>query len=328
MFFFVAYAYKTTTVRSDGYNPSMYEYSTLMAVSAVFAASLYNGMNTHSWNWWVFACVIIGPALVFFYTLIYSAISPGWIWTLVYGNNHYLLQSPVFWFGWLFTLIVALAPRYLIRYVKETYITTDIDILKVVGKFDKDHDYYSDPLIPGGLQEKQRFEAHYRNDSEGSTPDTVPMLTRTRTDMSGRAISTRGFAFDQADGMGDTAVGRPLRTWTSRTSAPAGQRIQPTGRARSGSVTQRLAQAIGFPSGPPRGNASATGTSRKKSSIFNRKRSNTRGSVISSGSEQTDHRGPSSPGRASPQSHAGQTPPDRTEVLDSTQPSLSSNRIS
>lgn len=317
MFFFVYYSYSTTTTRTDGYNPSMYEFSTLMAVSAVWAANLYNGLNTHAWNWWVVFAVAFGSVLIVLYTLIYSAISPGWIWTYVYGNNHYLWRSAIFWFGWVFTLIVALAPRYLVRYVKETYFGTDVDILKYLGKSDPQHDYHADPLIPGGLQELQRAE-HEAARARGEEPDITPVLTRTRTDMSGRAVSTRGFAFDQADGMGETTLGRPLRTWTSRSSVPASasaRRMPPTTRPRSGSV-KKFAQALGFPT---KMNPSASGATRKKSSIFGRKRSNTRGSAISGGS--TDVQEQSHPPTLPEESYAGETLPDRPEIPDPTQAS-------
>ena len=45
VFFFVLYSYNTTTTRSDGKNPAMYEFSTLMAVAAVIAANFYNGLK-------------------------------------------------------------------------------------------------------------------------------------------------------------------------------------------------------------------------------------------------------------------------------------------
>lgn len=278
-----------------------------MAMSAVWAANLYNGMNTSAWNWWVLGSVLFGMVLIVLYTLIYSAISPGWIWTLVYGNNHYLWRACYFWFGWVFTLIVALAPRYIVRYIKENYWTTDIDILKIVGKLDPDHDYYSDPLIPGGLQEEQLLARE-----RGQTAPTSPILNRTRTDMSGRNISTRGFAFDQADGMGETAVGRPLRTWTSRSSAAAG-RMPPTTRPRSNSV-KRIVQRLGFPvnrTNPPPSGSRRT----RKSSIFNRRRSNTRGSETVSEEPPTNE-----DGTLAEQSYSGELP-NRPEIPDPTQAS-------
>lgn len=100
-----------------------------MAISAVLAANLYNGLNTRSWNWWVLAGVLIGPVLILLYTAVYAAFAPGLLWTYIYGFNHFLWPSAYFWLGLLFTIILSLLPRYLYRYVQENYYPTNIDIL-------------------------------------------------------------------------------------------------------------------------------------------------------------------------------------------------------
>lgn len=70
-----------------------------MAIIAVITANFYNGFNTYSWNWWVLAGVLLGPVLILCYTAVYASISPGWIWTSVYGLNKFLWPSAYFWFG-------------------------------------------------------------------------------------------------------------------------------------------------------------------------------------------------------------------------------------
>lgn len=107
-----------------------------MAMSAVFAANLYNGLNTKSWNWWIFGGVIIGPILITGYTGVYSAFTPTFIWTYVYGNNTFLWPSAYFWLTMLFTILISLLPRYFYRFYQETYFPTDIDILTWVAKQD------------------------------------------------------------------------------------------------------------------------------------------------------------------------------------------------
>jgi phospholipid-translocating ATPase len=237
-FFFVLYAYDVTTTRSDGWQPALYEFSTLMILAVVIAANLYNGLNTHTWTIWVFIAVAIGPVIIIAYTVIYSAIRPGWIWTYVFGNNIYLLTSPIFWFGWVFCVILSLAPRFLTRYYKELYRPTDFDLLKILGKYEPNHDYYHDPAIPGGYQADQAKKA-----AAARAQRKAPGLARVATDMSGLApVQSRGFGFDQEDGIGDIAVGKPLRTYTSNSL----HSDKPTRRARSGSV-RRVAEAIGFP---------------------------------------------------------------------------------
>ena len=130
--------------------------------------------------------------------------------------------------------MVALLPRYLVRYYKELYYPSDVDILKWVGKNNPDQcvvvrhntddasddsscsDYYNDSHIPGGaaaLATRQRT----REQGLGESLLPTPNLTRQRTDMSLglEPINSRGFAFDQEDRMGETAVGRSLRNYNS-----------------------------------------------------------------------------------------------------------------
>ena len=70
VFFFIFYAYATTTTaRSDGYAVYQYEFATTMAIAAVIAANLFNGLNTRAWTGWVFFAVAVGPVLVLAYTV-------------------------------------------------------------------------------------------------------------------------------------------------------------------------------------------------------------------------------------------------------------------
>lgn len=107
-----------------------------MAIAAIYTANLYNGLNTHTWTWWVVFSVIIGPILITGYTGVYSAFTPSLIWTYVYGNNVFLWPSAYFWLGTLFTIVVSLIPRYLVRYIKENYYSSDIDVLAWISKHD------------------------------------------------------------------------------------------------------------------------------------------------------------------------------------------------
>lgn len=136
IYFFLLYAYDTTSARKDGYDVDMFEFSTVMAIAAVLAANFYNGLNTHSWNWWVLFGVLIGPVLILAYTAVYSAFPPSLLRTEVYGNNTYLWPSAYYWLGMLFTILLSLLPRYLYRFYKENYYPTDIDVLAWVAKVD------------------------------------------------------------------------------------------------------------------------------------------------------------------------------------------------
>jgi phospholipid-translocating ATPase len=107
-----------------------------MAMAAVYAANLFNGLETRSWNWWVLGGVLLGPVLITGYTAVYSAFTPSFIWTYVYGNNVFLWPSAYFWLTMLFTILLSLFPRYMYRYYQENYYPDDINVLAWLSKAD------------------------------------------------------------------------------------------------------------------------------------------------------------------------------------------------
>ena len=109
-----------------------------MAIAAVFAANMYNGLNTKSWTWWVFGSVLFGPVIILGYTAVYSGLPPSLLPSFVWGNNFFLWPSAYFWFGNVITIVLSLLPRFLYIYIKENYFPTDIDILTWVAKNDPD----------------------------------------------------------------------------------------------------------------------------------------------------------------------------------------------
>ncbi|CAK5277213.1 unnamed protein product [Mycena citricolor] len=140
IFFFILYTYDTTTARSDGYAVYQYEFATTMAIAAAMVANLFNGLNTNVWTGWVFFAVLLGIVLIWGYTAIYSLISPGWIRTPVYGNDHYLFRSAYFWLALIFAVILALAPRFLWKAYQSCFRPSDLDILRYISKIEPDHD--------------------------------------------------------------------------------------------------------------------------------------------------------------------------------------------
>lgn len=192
-----------------------------MAIAAVFAANMYNGLNTRSWTWWVFGGVLFGPVIILIYTAVYNALPPSLIWTTVYGYNIFLWPSAYFWLGTLFTIVLSLIPRYLYRFVKEVYFPSDVDILGWTDKVDPKHDWINDEYMPRG---PPKFEDYPKDEDEPAPLFTTATRTSTRHsvrqdayalgrvstqasmthDMSTGATregAGRGYGFDQADNM-------------------------------------------------------------------------------------------------------------------------------
>jgi phospholipid-translocating ATPase len=200
IYFLTLYAYRTPSARSDGFDVAQYEFATTMAMAAILAANLFNGLNTNVWTGWVFFAVAFGIVFSWVYTAIYSIISPGWFSTPVYGNDHFLFLSPYYWFCIVLTVIIALAPRYLLKAYKFIFAPDDIDIMRWARKVDKTRDFGREAHI-GGMsrlrpQEASRSgTASRRSSFEGERP-TPSLRNASRTDMStGLRSVHRGFDF-------------------------------------------------------------------------------------------------------------------------------------
>jgi len=288
-FFLIMFAYDSTSARTDGLDVSMIEASTVVIVAIIIVCNLFHGLDQTIWNWWLFAFVFFGPVLIMLYTAVYSAIKPGWIWTYAYGNNHFLWPSAYWWFGILITIILSLAPHYLMKYYQEMYYPNDLQILRYVDRKHPNHDFQADDQMPF----KRENEKYAEEESAQKKPEEPPVLERVKSetpschpirpeiirsrtslthDMATGQLSPhgRGFNFDQADGVGEYAVGNRLRRYntsvlslggviveeanTSRTpSKPKQTTIM--GRERSRSVRLgNLQRAFGASFGPHQSN--------------------------------------------------------------------------
>ncbi|KAG8858770.1 hypothetical protein FRB96_004907 [Tulasnella sp. 330] len=259
IFFFIYYAYMTTTSRNDGYNGYQFEFSTTMVMAAVIIVNLFNGLNTFAWTGWVWFSVSIGIILVWAYTAIYSLISPGWFHTWVYGNDHYLFQSADFWFGIMIATPLAIGPHYVFKAIKVLYYPDDIDMLRWLRKTHPEHDIASDTQITGRLTRTKSApfddtrsmvssafsddnEATPRRSTQGGRPsmdgrDPRDPRLGSRTDMStGMPPSSRGFDFSMEErGIAMQRVqSRLSERHQSRVSLPG--LAEPSTKRRRGSI--------------------------------------------------------------------------------------------
>lgn len=195
IYFILCYTYHVTTTRGDGWEVYKDEMSTTMAIGAVMAANLFSGLNIDAWSWWVVFAVWVGPFLIWVFTAIYSIVPPTTYFSGVYGNDIFLFRSAACWFGWPFVLIMALMPRYLYKYWRQNFGTNDIDLMRLVRKYNPNVNVYTDPRLGGHFKrEVSEVEApldryptdgfgHHYNDNfemmapydEGNTSDSFQM---------------------------------------------------------------------------------------------------------------------------------------------------------
>lgn len=214
IYFIITYTYYTTTTRSDGYGIALYEYSTTMVFATVIAVSLFNGLNTNVWTAWVFFAIFIGIVILWLFTVIYDAISPGWMVTNLYGNNHYLLASAYFWLSQPLVIAIALLPRYLYRAWQLGYAPGDLEMLRYLRKTRPDLDLTtlrSEPVRTKPYAPSRPRPSRYKSQASSvySSADDLSLDLRrvqdprcaSRTDMSTGIRSVhRGFDFATEEG--------------------------------------------------------------------------------------------------------------------------------
>jgi len=201
-------------------------------------------MNTYAWTGWVFFAVLIGPVLVWLFTVVYSDISPGWFYVAVFGNDYFLFRSAYFWLCGLFVFFISLLPRYIAKAAKITFWPDDLDILRVIKKYNPNLDVEKHRLL-GGHWRKDQEES--QSDFEEQSQPRPPIYSRpslgSRTDMStGLNYVHRGFDFvTEEDGV---SIQRIQSNLSNRHAARQRERIDEEGP----SETVRASQYSLFPS--------------------------------------------------------------------------------
>ncbi|KAK0455620.1 uncharacterized protein EV420DRAFT_1644405 [Desarmillaria tabescens] len=244
IFFFILYGYFSPTSRADGYEQYLLEFSTTMVFSGVIVVNLFNGMNTHVWNGWVFFAVFIGIILVWLYTITHDAISPDW-----FVNSIYLFRSALFWLSLPITVCVSLAPRYVAKAWKFGFAPDDVDILRYIRKVHPDRDLRSTHHEEGiGLQAMKRpvygddvlsrrasYASMVAGPSRLGLHSAVDIRSASRTDMS-TGIRSVHRGFDFATEEGGVAISRMQSHLSERRSSSRNLTEFPSmaGRHKSG----------------------------------------------------------------------------------------------
>ena len=198
-----------------------------MALAGTLVANLYTGFNSNAWTAWLFFAVSIGLFVEWLYTVrpyiflclflssdivqvIYSALSPSFIVTQVYGNNQFLFTSAYFWLSLPLTIFISLAPRYLLKAWKFTYDPGDLETFQYLQRKYPNQDlsrFSGSEHVPilSRLKERRRTSLASGRSSRASsvaslerqsTRASVDLRMRSRTDMStGLVTVDRGFDF-------------------------------------------------------------------------------------------------------------------------------------
>ncbi|KAI9364414.1 hypothetical protein DFJ73DRAFT_809180 [Zopfochytrium polystomum] len=147
---------------------------TLLAISVIVTVNLYNGINTSFWCWITFMGILLSLIIWFAYLIVFvrSADSTS------YGQLDVTMQEPAFYLTIPVILSFVFLPRFVCRYISQTYFPTDLEIVREVQKFfwtpstvlrtelavKDDHD------VDGRTSAQENFNAGHDGQAGGSQP--------------------------------------------------------------------------------------------------------------------------------------------------------------
>ncbi|KAF5353971.1 hypothetical protein D9756_007010 [Leucocoprinus leucothites] len=153
---------------------SLADFGTTVAVAAIFSANTYVGLNTHYWTIMTWIVVVGSTLVMLLWILVYS-----FFMSIDFVDEVLILFGGIqFWATVVITALLALAPRFVVKFVSTVFFPLDKDIVRemwVMGdlkdrlgikhrkeKKNKDRD-----LSPSNLEAAPMFhEQHSRSTSE------------------------------------------------------------------------------------------------------------------------------------------------------------------
>ncbi|KIM51232.1 hypothetical protein SCLCIDRAFT_33615 [Scleroderma citrinum Foug A] len=145
---------------------SLADFGTTVAVGAIFAANTYVGMNTNYWTFitWI---VVIGSSLVMIlWVVIYSYLPPNNFFTstgMFVDEIEILFGNLMFWSTVVFSVLVALAPRFVYKYAQSTYWPLDKDIVREMW-------------VGGDLKDRLGIKRRKKSKNTHSDLESAPMI--------------------------------------------------------------------------------------------------------------------------------------------------------
>ncbi|CDO76204.1 hypothetical protein BN946_scf184819.g4 [Trametes cinnabarina] len=105
---------------------SLADFGTTVSVAAIIAANTYVGLNTHYWTVITWIIVVGSSVVMLLWIAIYSAFP-----SIDFVDEVVVLFGEVtFWASVLISVVIALGPRFLVKFVRTTYWPLDKDIVR------------------------------------------------------------------------------------------------------------------------------------------------------------------------------------------------------
>ncbi|KAI8973092.1 phospholipid-transporting ATPase 1 [Trametes punicea] len=105
---------------------SLADFGTTVSVAAIIAANTYVGLNTHYWTVITWVIVIGSSVVMILWIAIYSAFQ-----SIDFVDEVVILFGEVtFWASVLISVVIALGPRFLVKFITTSYMPLDKDIVR------------------------------------------------------------------------------------------------------------------------------------------------------------------------------------------------------
>ncbi|KAF9524901.1 phospholipid-transporting ATPase 1 [Crepidotus variabilis] len=181
---------------------SLADFGTTVAVSAIAAANIYVGLNTHYWTVMTWIVVIGSTVVMMIWIVIYSFFP-----SVDFIDEVMILFGTVtFWSTVGVTVCICLAPRFIVKYWTSSYYPLDKEVVRemwVIGnlkdqlgishrrarksQLEPEHPLESAPMFGDHNRSLSELEhardygaAHELSPDFGNTPTDTPLMTQTR----------------------------------------------------------------------------------------------------------------------------------------------------
>ncbi|KAG9014558.1 hypothetical protein FRB93_013683 [Tulasnella sp. JGI-2019a] len=125
-FSFVVWQNGNTTSWTGKTIDSLTEFGTTVSVAAIFCANIFVGLNTSYWTWIMWVVTIGSMAFLIIWITVYSFIN-----TPSFNDEVWILFSTVQFLATLvLSIVLAIAPRFLYKYVTLTYNPLDKELVR------------------------------------------------------------------------------------------------------------------------------------------------------------------------------------------------------
>ncbi|KAJ7444617.1 phospholipid-transporting ATPase 1 [Mycena galericulata] len=177
---------------------SLADFGTTVAVAAICSANTYVGMNTHYWTVMTWVVVIGSTVVMMLWIVIFS-----FFFSVDFIDEVVVLFGELtFWTTVLVATFIALAPRFIIKYLSTVYAPLDKDIVREMW-------------VQGDLKDQLGLSHRNGKRRRGLVSETEPETAPMFSDQHARSLSElSGHQYEPANtaSPGTTAVDIPLNT--------------------------------------------------------------------------------------------------------------------